>query len=166
MNLIKFVNNIFYKQYELRIEDYIFRGNEDVKIVFKLRFSRNKLNVPLHEVVNNENYISKIHPYDCYIIGILNRMLLEKIPFKNKNTLKIKHNNEKILPCIHFSGFNCKNKKLTFELNKSKTKYNITIDEFIHSRFILRGLPSVDSLQVGFIITDYLMNDGILNLNG
>lgn len=170
MNIIKLLNNTLFKQYELKVEDYLFTSDNTKKqatILFKPRLSRCKLKVTLDETVNNENYIKKIHPYDCYVIGILNRILLENVIPKNTQILKIKHNNEKISPHLRFSGIDYNKGILTFKISNSNTMHNITITDFIRKiSFIVIALSSIDALQLGFIITDYLIDNGGMNLNG
>jgi hypothetical protein len=120
MRVVKFINNILFKQYELRIEDYLFNKNtQEHCILFKLKFSRCKLKVKLSDVVNNENYLKKIHPYDCYIIGILSNLIFNNMIPKNKTILKLQHNNEKIRPCLYFTGIDYKNNKLTLLFKNS-----------------------------------------------
>ncbi len=158
MKFLNFLNNIFFKQYELRINSYLFCKNS-IFIIFKPRFSRYKLIVPIFKVIKNKHYLLKIHPYDCYIIGILNRLLQENInPIQNERLLKINHNNEKISFCLNFIGIDYVKEVLQFEIGRSHTKHNIPIITFLKNTYIIRGLNSIESLKLGFTITDYLLN--------
>ena len=158
------INNILFRQYELKVEDYLLNNeNGQSLILLKPKFSRYTLEVTLTELMHNENYVIKIHPYDCYLIGILNRMLLENIIPNNKNIINISHNNEKIHPYIQFTGTDYAKHELTFEINQSRTKYHISVSDFLKNPHIIRAISSSDSLQLGFTITDMLISNGELN---
>ena len=147
-------------QYELRLVNYKFCNNSNnIFAILKPRFSRFKLNIPIMEVISNYNYLSKIHPYDCYIIGVLYRLLQENIPLnQKKQLLKSQHNNEKIISHIKFIGLDYVAGALKFNIGKSQTEHNILISDFLNNAYMIRGLNSIESSKLGFIVTDYLLD--------
>lgn len=160
MKLIQIINNTFFNQYELRLVDYKFCNNSNnVLAILKPRFSRFKINIPIAEVIFNNNYLLKIHPYDCYTIGILYRLLQEGINLiQKKLRLRLWHNNEKITNCINFTGLDYINGILKFEIGESQTKHNVSISDFLDNIYMIRGLGCTEASKLGFIITDYLLD--------
>ena len=159
MQIRELINNILYKQYTLKVENYLFDlTTYQCNVVLKIRFSRCKLNLQLNEIINNQNYINKIHPYDCYAIGIISRLIMSKKIPQDPSILKIIHNNEKFKQCFNFIGIDYKNNNLCFNIINSIHKHNISFNNFIENTHIIRVLSSIDAYKVGFFITDSLID--------
>lgn len=158
MHIIKLINNILFPQYELRVEDYLYdKVTKQITILLKPHLSRCELKISVNKITTNSQYIEKLHPYDCYIIGYISCMLHENImPDKAKLTT-MKHNNEKVKPFLIYNGIDYFKKEIKFLVKNSKTAYPVKIEQFIKNPAILRGISSTDALQLGYIITDILL---------
>ena len=98
---------------------------------------RCELKFKLRDIIGNEDCIEKIHPYDCYTMGIIDRLTQEHLVNINPTKIKIKHNNEKITPFLSFIGIDYKKQFLTFEVHNSKTQKYVAINDFIKNQNIL-----------------------------
>lgn len=160
MQLAQLINNLFFKQYELRLFNYSFCNvSQKILITLKPRFSRYKVEISINEILSNMNFLSKIHPYDSYIIGILNRLVQENYnPLQHETLIKIQHNNEKIKHRIRFLGINYIEASLQFNIGKHLTHHNISIEKFLKNSYIVRVLNSHDAVKLGYTITDFLLD--------
>lgn len=158
-----FVNFISFKEYDLRIDDYNFNEKEkDYFIIVKNRSKRSFTKVKVSDILNYRNVLDNVHPYDAYIIGVLNRVVTDKNINLSIDTIKhinLKHNNERVPQSILYMGINFDDKVLFLKMKNSNNIFNVSLKEFLANPYILRSLSGEHAFSLGFAITEFIADE-------
>ncbi len=154
-----------YTTYKLKIEDYYFDEIQNTYIlVIRHRFHSNTTVIAIDNILQDKLILSKLHPYDVYIIGMITVYNCYKINFGEASkylTFSRDYDDYFVLEdsqhVVCWKGMDYTSSSLIFENNMSGLLTKIPIKSFYYNNILLNGLTTENIIQVATIVTTNLV---------
>lgn len=159
---IKILSSLFYssKQYYLTLDGYYYcLQKKGYYLVFHVRHKRSVEVRLLRELIKDDEFLSSLHPYDGFIIGVMANKESNDIKDLQHTTLsnmqKIKHFylRDKIEPLIEINRCYTNqegNRIIVLKLKAFENLRPINLDELARKFNIIYALSALDALSLGF----------------
>ncbi len=151
-------------EYYLKLDSYYYcKWHKCIMVVIRIRNKRTIDEIPLQQIVLDTNYLSELHPFDAFIIGVLannerNEVnVQENIGWMNMKRLKEYQCKIKSFPILEVHGqfINHNGDKIIILRSKFlNKKFQVPLEDLCQNPALLYAIDSYQAIGIGYYISE------------
>lgn len=145
------------KEYQLKLESYYYCSKkQSYFLIFRVRGKTSIRVVDIEDVCYDKDLLSMIHPIDAYMTGIIYSIQKNKIitEFNLMDYFRDYDSYIVVEPFLNIEDHHMNNDLISLKNKKSNESLKVPILDFYRKPFLLHGVGSVASNQLGFFTSE------------
>lgn len=147
----------FYRKYCFRIEHYFYANDKRIYFVALRVINKGVVCcMSIGDIVSNKKLINKLHPYDSYLIGMIEGMQRNNIVIEDPCFVDNNYDDFIIEPYLEWVETNFTDGTLIFQpINSTGNQFSVPIKSIYENVMPIRGVSSVSAFCIGNIVTEH-----------